>query len=73
MSLSNTNELDEKLIELRVALAKKDSYAYVAGYMESLFARIIKAYVPAQRHQDVIELINRHVATLQNSESDVKS
>lgn len=73
MSLSNTKELDEKLIELRVALAKKDSYAYVAGYMESLFSRIIKAYVPAQRHQDIIELITIHIAILQNFESDVKS
>ena len=63
MSLTNTNELDEKVTELRNLLIKEDNYAYATGYMESLFTRIIKAYVPANKHAFVIDLIQSHIDT----------
>jgi hypothetical protein len=62
MSLSNLNELEDKVKELRNILVKEEGeYAFTCGYMESMFTRIINAYVPARRHHNVIDIIQAHI------------
>ena len=73
MSLSDLNELEDKIKKLNSLLIKEDSYAYASGYMESLFTRIIKSYVPAQRHHEVMGLINTHIYMIEDDMSVDKS
>lgn len=68
MSLSNLNEIDEKIKELTIALREDHDYAYVCGYMESFFSRIVRAYVPANRHHELIELLDMHLNTNKEGE-----
>ena len=66
MSLSNLNELEDKIKKLNDLLIKEDNYAYAAGYMQSMFTRIVKAYVPADRHHNVIDLLNTHIYMIED-------
>ena len=61
MSLSNLNELEDKMEELTSSLVKEDGYAYACGFNQSLYNRIIKAFVKPQDHHRVIELIDTHI------------
>lgn len=61
MSLSDLNELETKIKELRELLIKEEGSSYALGYMESLYTRIIKAYVPANRHHEVVDLFTIHI------------
>lgn len=67
MSLSDLDELEKKILVLRELIVKEHGSAYALGFMESLFTRIIKAYVPANRHGDVIDLINMHIDGINNA------
>lgn len=66
MSLSNLNELEDKIKKLNDLLIKEDSYAYASGYMLCIFNRIVKAYVPADRHHNVIDLLNTHIYMIED-------
>ena len=66
MSLSNLNELEDKIKKLNDLLIKEDNHAYAAGYLQSMFTRIIKSYVPAQRHHEVISLIDTHIYMIED-------
>ncbi len=66
MSLSDLNELEDKIKKLNDLLIKEDNYAYAAGYMQSMFTRIVKAYVPADRHHNVIDLLNAHIYMIED-------
>ena len=73
MSLSDLNELEDKIKKLTDLLIKEDNGAYAAGYMQSMFTRIIKSYVPAQRHHEVMGLINTHIYMIEDDMSVDKS
>ena len=70
MPLSNPKELEDKMNELTKVLVNHDNYAYCAGFNQSLYARIIKAYVPANRHHDVIDLIQMHIDSFKKDDMD---
>jgi len=66
MSLSNLNELEDKMKELSNALVKHENYAYAMGYNESLYLGIIKAFVRPQDHHNVIEVIQSRIDNIKN-------
>ena len=61
MSLSNPNELEEKMQELTNLLIEKENGAYACGFNQSLYKRIIKAFIRPQDLHKVIELIQSHI------------
>lgn len=67
MSLSNLNELEEKMKELSNALVKHENYAYAMGYNESMYLSIIKSFVRPQDHHKVIDVLQSRIDLLKNN------
>jgi len=60
----NGDDIKIAVQQLTVALREKNEYAYVAGYMESFYTRLLTAYVPANRRHDMLELFEAHIKSV---------
>lgn len=50
---------------------KDGSYAYTLGYFESFMARVLTAYVPANRRHELLEMINEHINSIKEKHNVV--
>jgi hypothetical protein len=60
----NGDDIKVAVQELTIALREKHEYAYITGYMESFYTRLLTAYVPANRRFDMLELFAAHVKSI---------
>ena len=65
----NGDDIKVAVQQLTIALREKNEYAYVAGYMESFYTRLLTAYVPANRRHDMLELFEAHIKSVREDEN----
>ena len=65
----NGDDIKIAVQQLTIALREKNEYAYVAGYMESFYTRLLTAYVPANRRHDMLELFEAHIKSVREDEN----
>ena len=65
----NGDDIKIAVQQLTIALREKNEYAYVAGYMESFYTRLLIAYVPVNRRFDMLELFAAHVKSIREDEN----